>query len=196
MKPSLLARGSRWSRNSHILTIKALSVTLTMKLENQFLCITLWFIMNYHHTKFDNTILGGSEDITQTKHSLTYFHPFLWPWPWTEQQNFSTGHLCVHRTLAYADVPSNQVWKRNSSLEDRKSHFDYINPCCDFDLQHSKPIFSAWHSSSYINIPSLVTKSWADQETSSGKKIWTPGHSDSNIPPPWDGVCVCGGGEV
>ena len=42
----------RNSRNSHILIIYALAVTLTLKTVNQFFCMTLWLMMMHKHTKF------------------------------------------------------------------------------------------------------------------------------------------------
>ena len=56
----------RYSRNNHILIIKALTVTLTLNTVNQFFCTALWLMMLYNHTKFGNKMFCGSEDIIQT----------------------------------------------------------------------------------------------------------------------------------
>ena len=56
----------RYSRNSHILVISALAVTLTLKTVNQFFCMTLWLMILHNHTKFNNKIFCGSEDIIRT----------------------------------------------------------------------------------------------------------------------------------
>ena len=53
----------RYSRNSHILIISELAVTLTLKTVNQFFCVTLWLMMLYKYTKFGNKMFCSSEDI-------------------------------------------------------------------------------------------------------------------------------------
>ena len=53
----------RYSRNSHILIIQALAVTLTLKTVNIFFCVTLLLMMLHNHAKFGNNIFCGSEDI-------------------------------------------------------------------------------------------------------------------------------------
>ena len=56
----------RYSRNSHILLIRALAVTLTLKIVNQVLCTTLRLMITHHHTKFGKKWLSGAGDIVQT----------------------------------------------------------------------------------------------------------------------------------
>ena len=62
----------KYNKNSHIL-IKDLVVTFTLNTVNQFFCTTLWLMMLHNHTRFGNKIFCGSEDIFQTKHSLTFW---------------------------------------------------------------------------------------------------------------------------
>ena len=50
---------------SHILIIRALAVTLTLKTTFLFR-MTLWFILLHHRTRFGNKTFCGSEDIIQT----------------------------------------------------------------------------------------------------------------------------------
>ena len=42
----------RYIRNCHILIIGALAVTLTLKIANQYFCMTLWLMMMHPDTKF------------------------------------------------------------------------------------------------------------------------------------------------
>ena len=44
------------------------SLTLTLKTVNQFLCKTLWLMKLHSHTKFDDKIFFGSEDIQKNIH--------------------------------------------------------------------------------------------------------------------------------
>ena len=57
----------RYNRNSHILIIYALAVTLTLNAVNQFFFMTLWLIMLQKHTRFGDKMFCGSEDIVRTK---------------------------------------------------------------------------------------------------------------------------------
>ena len=49
----------RYGRNCHILTIRALAVTLTMKIANDPFCMTLQLIVMPHNTEFGNKMFGG-----------------------------------------------------------------------------------------------------------------------------------------
>ena len=48
---------------THILIIRALAVTLTLKIANQSFCMSLKFMMMHQNTKFGNKMLGGFEGI-------------------------------------------------------------------------------------------------------------------------------------
>ena len=69
----------KYSRNSHILIILALPVTMTLKTVNQFFCMTLWLMMLHHHTKFGNKIFRTSEDIIRTFIDMLNLHCDLDP---------------------------------------------------------------------------------------------------------------------
>ena len=80
-------------QNSHILTIRALAVTLTLKIANAFFCRTLQLIMMHHNTEFDNKMFGGLEniiwinidvltlrcDLDLEGNNSLFFHKTLWP---------------------------------------------------------------------------------------------------------------------
>ena len=47
-------------------TDQHLAVTLTLETVKQFFRMTLWLMMLHKHTKFDNKMISGSEDIILT----------------------------------------------------------------------------------------------------------------------------------
>ena len=59
-----------YSRNSNILIMYTSTVTLTLKIANQFFCMTLKLIVN-HHAQFGYKRLIGSGNIIQTKSGQT-----------------------------------------------------------------------------------------------------------------------------
>ena len=76
---------------SNTLIIIFLTVTLTLKTANQSFWKTIWLIMMHRHTKFGSKRFSDSENTIWTNiHS--HFEILLWPWPWTQQSNFSTKH--------------------------------------------------------------------------------------------------------
>ena len=83
-------------QNSHILIIRALAVTLTLKIANDwvvFFCMTLQLIMMHYNTEFGNKMFGGLEniiwiniDILTLRYDFDlesnnpfFFHKTLWP---------------------------------------------------------------------------------------------------------------------
>ena len=54
-------------KNDHIMLIYALDVTLTLKIVNQFLFITLHLMIKYHHTKYGEKWLNGAGDTVWTR---------------------------------------------------------------------------------------------------------------------------------
>ena len=94
IKPSLLAEGISSSENilkSHILITLFLTVTLTLKTANQSFWKTIWLMMMHHHTKFGSKRFNESENIVWTNIHW-HFEILMWPWPWTQQSNFSIKH--------------------------------------------------------------------------------------------------------
>ena len=75
----------KYSRNSRTLIIWALTVTLTLKIMNQFFCIPLWLTTMYHHTKVGNKMFGLDN------HSLTFLS-FAVILTMTTAIQFFTGH--------------------------------------------------------------------------------------------------------
>ena len=67
---------------SHVLIVWSLTVTLTLKTVNKSYWKTIWLIMMHHHIKFRRYLDKHSE----------HFETLLWPWPWTQQSNFSIRH--------------------------------------------------------------------------------------------------------
>ena len=53
---------TRYKRNSHILIVYALTVTLTLNTVNQFFCKTLWLMMLYYQTRFGCKLTSSLED--------------------------------------------------------------------------------------------------------------------------------------
>ena len=93
MQPSLVTKDQLFKVGSHILIIWALSVTLTLKMANQFYHMKICLIMMHQHTKFGNKMFGSSED-----HSNPIFS---------------------QDTVAYDDVPQTKFGcKRISSSKD------------------------------------------------------------------------------
>ena len=90
---------------SHILIILSLTVTLTLKTANQSFWKTIWLIMLHQHTKFGSKRLSVPEDTIWTNIHWN-FEILMWPWPRTQQSNFSIKHS----GLWYDNVLSNQVW--------------------------------------------------------------------------------------
>ena len=76
---------------SHIF-ILSLTVTLILKTANQSFWKTIWLIMMHHHAKFGYTKqFSNSEKIIWT---IIHWHckMLLWPWPSTQNPNFSIRH--------------------------------------------------------------------------------------------------------
>ena len=116
IRPSLAAKESaRYCRQSHILIIRVLAVTLILKIANNFFfCMTLWLMMLRHHAKFWDKMVCGSGDIIWTN---IHWHvePLLWPWPWMQWSIFFS-----HRTLQLMMVYYQTKFgcKQTSRLED------------------------------------------------------------------------------
>ena len=97
-------RNSDTTLKSHILIILSLTVTLTLKTANQSFWKTIWIIMmSQITTKFGCKGFSDSEHIIWANIHW-HFEILLWPWPWTQQSNFTI------KTLAYHNILSNQVW--------------------------------------------------------------------------------------
>ena len=75
----------------HFLILVSITVALTLKTANQSFWKTIWLIMMHHHIKFGSKRYSVSEDIIWT-HIHWHFGVLLWPWPWTQQSNFSKKH--------------------------------------------------------------------------------------------------------
>ena len=79
------------SRNSHALNIWALVVTSTLKIVNQFFCMTHCLMILHHNTKFGTNGWVVQEILSRHDQTLGeniirtnihwHFEPLLWPWP-------------------------------------------------------------------------------------------------------------------
>ena len=77
---------------SKIMVIFSFTVTLILKTANQSFWKTIWLIMMHHHAKFGYTKqFSNSEKIIWT---IIHWHckMLLWPWPSTQNPNFSIRH--------------------------------------------------------------------------------------------------------
>ena len=107
-----------------------------LDLENrtQSFCMALRLMMMHHNSKFGNKMSCGLEEIIWTNTDilnpclvLECSHPFF-----------------PKDTLAYEQVPSDQVWlRRISSTEDivEKVIVDHMIHCCDLDLKTAENFF-------------------------------------------------------
>ena len=77
--------------HSRILIVLFLTVTLISKTANQSLWETIWLIMMHHHAKFGSKRFSDLGNIIWTNIHWQ-FEILLWPWPWTQQSNFSIKH--------------------------------------------------------------------------------------------------------
>ena len=92
----------RYLEESHFCMIWALTVTLTRKIGNQPVHMTLW-VMMHRHTKFYYERFSGSKDIVRANIPW-WSEPSLWPWPWGQQSKWS------HNTPDHNDAPQYQIW--------------------------------------------------------------------------------------
>ena len=92
IKPSLVAKGSAGQiLKRHILITIPVTLTLTLKTANQSFWQTIWLIMMHHHTTFGSKRFSVSKDIIWTNIHC-HLEILLWPWPWTQQSDFSIKH--------------------------------------------------------------------------------------------------------
>ena len=92
----------RYSRNSHILIISELAVTLTLKTVNQFFCVTLWLMIMHHNTKFGNKMFLSLEDIILTNTDILSLCCDL------DLEN--NKPIFLHDTLAHDAASPYQIW--------------------------------------------------------------------------------------
>ena len=156
----------KYRRKNYILIIWALNVTLTLKIATNKICMTLWLIMLHHYTKFGNKKFCDSEDITWTnihRHS----EPLLWPWSWTQQSHFSTGHTSLWCCTIKSSLAAN-------GLAVQKIIHSHILMIQNFAVTWHWTLwtsFSAWNFGLWccITIPGLITKCSVVQKISSGQ---------------------------
>ena len=121
-------------KNSHILIIYVLIVTLTLKIVNQFFHKAHWLMIIHHNTKFEKkkgltgsgntawTQLDTQRKYHQDKHSLTF-----WTFVVTLTLNaaipFSTGHF----GLWWCSIKPSLVANRTAiqKIQRKQSYFDY-----------------------------------------------------------------------
>ena len=129
--------------------------------------------MMHHDTKFGNKMFGGLEDIIWQTWTF-------WPFAVTLTLN-AVIQLCSQDTLAWDDVPSDQVWlPRNQQFRKygRKSHISILWALAvTLTLKIATTTTtknSAWHSGSWccIAMTNLVTKCSVIQKISS-RQIFT-----------------------
>ena len=89
-------------QNSHILIIRALAVTLTLKIANDFFGMTLQLIMMHHNTEFSNKMFGGLENIIWINIDILTLRCDL---------DLEGNNLPFSQdALAYDNLSSDQVW--------------------------------------------------------------------------------------
>ena len=89
-------------QNSHILIIRALAVTLTLKIANDFFGMTLQLIMMHHNTEFGNKMFGGLENIIWINIDILTLRCDL--------DLEGNNPLFPQDALAYDNLSSDQVW--------------------------------------------------------------------------------------
>ena len=92
-------------QNSHILIIRALAVTLTLKIANDwvgFFCMTLQLIMMHHNTEFGSKMFGGLENIIWMNIDILTLRCDL--------DLEGNNPLFPQDALAYDNLSSDQVW--------------------------------------------------------------------------------------
>ena len=87
---------------THILIIRALAVTLTLKIANQSFCMSHRLMMMHHNTKFGNKMLGSLEAIIWTNIVILTL-----PCDFDLERS---NPIFSKDTLAHDDVSSGQVW--------------------------------------------------------------------------------------
>ena len=116
----------------------SLTVSLTLKTANQSFRKTIWLIMMHHHTKVGINIFSNSEYVTWTNIHW-HFEILLWPWPWyyTTIPSLVEKKRRVERFSKYwADTIGH-----TEKISSGQAFTDILNVRCDFDLEHSNPIF-------------------------------------------------------
>ena len=135
------------SEDSHILIIWSFTETLTLKTANQCFWKTVWLMVMHYRTEFGSIRFSISEDsISRDKQSLTFLNCAV-------NLTLNTTIQFLHKTLWLMIMYYETKFcsKRISNLEDNStklSYFDHTSPYCDLDLENSKQLFFAWHSSS------------------------------------------------
>ena len=90
-------------QNSHILIIRALAVTLTLKIANDFFFfMTLQLIMMHHNTEFGNKMFGSLENIIWINIDILTLRCDL--------DLEGNNPLFPQDALAYNNLSSDQVW--------------------------------------------------------------------------------------
>ena len=82
--------------------IRALAVTLTMKIANKSFCMTLQLMMMHHNTKLGNKMLGGLEDIIWMNIDFLTLRCDL--------DLECSNPIIPPDALAYDNLPSDHVW--------------------------------------------------------------------------------------
>ena len=101
----------QYFRKSHILIIWALTVTVTLKIENQSFCVTVQLVMMYRHARFACKTFSHSEDTLWTNIYWNFHHC----------SDFDLEHsnpVVSQDILAQADLPSIVFCENISSSED------------------------------------------------------------------------------
>ena len=84
-----------------MLNIRALAVTLTLKIANDLFCITLQLIMMHHNTEFGNKMFGSLENIIWMNIDILTLHCDL--------DLEGNNPLFPQGALAYDSLSSDQI---------------------------------------------------------------------------------------
>ena len=150
--------------------IRALAVTLTLKIANDFFCMTLQLIMMHHNTEFGNKMSGGLENIIWINIDTLTLRCDL--------DLECNNPIFPQDAVTYNNVSSDQVWlPKNQQFRRYCSQSNILiiwALAVTLTMKTANNFCFAWHSASFcsITIPSSVAKCFVVQKISS-EQIFT-----------------------
>ena len=113
-------------------------MTLTIMIAKQPFCSPSHFMM-HHHTTFRYKRFNPKAKTVQTDD--WNFEPC--------DHNHSNPLFSWCSSLWWSSIKLSLATKRIISSEGIETYCDYISPHCDFDLEDSNPVYTAWYSTSW-----------------------------------------------
>ena len=113
-------------------------MTLTLKAVIPFFHRTLWLMMLHYQTKFGCKSTSSLEGTTEIVIFWLYNYS-LWPWHWTQWNNFSAWHFCLQYCITIPGLATKCYVAQK--ISPRQTFTKILNLHCDLDLEHSNPIF-------------------------------------------------------